>query len=386
MDMQYFVTDNIKDFKCIADKCPDTCCSGWLIEVDEKSLEKYSKVAGDYKKVIDERIDCSEKVFRQKANGDCSFLCENKLCNMYSVLGEEYLCDTCRLYPRHIEEFENVREMTLSISCPEVARQLMKRTDPVIFEEGRQYFEKESDCAEVEVFEDFDRQLYEKLLSAREDMLAVLKNREHSYESRAKQVISMASELQDELDDVFVDSGYGDLEPEHNRDYADECSSGSDNCGEFCEALYELSESLFGSLHELEHLKEEREEELLKAEAILFDCGEECWKAERCAFREYCHTQGINLEIMREQLATYYICAYFCGAVYDDYVFAKAFGAIANTLLIENMWLAKWIELGHQCSEEDIVRIVYEYARELENSNPNLIKMDEMMDEYITRV
>lgn len=372
--MQYFVTNNLKEFKCIADKCPDTCCAGWLIEIDEASLEKYSSVEGDYRRVLEERIDRSENVFRQKTNGECSFLCENKLCDMYSVLGENALCDTCRLYPRHIEEFENVREMTLSISCPEAARLLMKRTEPVMFvESGGEEFSspeesKGQKCEELavkesckdseEVFDDFDNLLYEKLLSVREDMLKILRDRSHSYAFRAKRVADMAVGLQNELDGMESDD-----EPQ-------------------TESVYELSKSLFMCLYELEHLKGNREEELRKAEKILFAGGEEYWNSERKAFEVYCMEQGNNPDIMREQLAAYYISAYFCGAVYDDYVFAKAFGAVAHTLLIENMWLAKWIELGHKCSEEDIVRCVYEYARELENSNPNLIKMDEMLDEY----
>lgn len=55
------------------------------------------------------------------------------LCEMYVNLGEKSLCKTCRLYPRHVEEFEDVREITLSVSCPEVARILMEKKEPVRF-------------------------------------------------------------------------------------------------------------------------------------------------------------------------------------------------------------------------------------------------------------
>ena len=37
------------------------------------------------------------------------------------------------MYPRHVEEFEDVREMTLSVSCPEVARILLGKKEPVRF-------------------------------------------------------------------------------------------------------------------------------------------------------------------------------------------------------------------------------------------------------------
>lgn len=32
-----------KDFKCIADKCPDSCCKEWDVVVDDDSYIKYKK-------------------------------------------------------------------------------------------------------------------------------------------------------------------------------------------------------------------------------------------------------------------------------------------------------------------------------------------------------
>lgn len=37
-----------KNFKCIADKCPDTCCAGWEIVADGESLARYEKLTGDF--------------------------------------------------------------------------------------------------------------------------------------------------------------------------------------------------------------------------------------------------------------------------------------------------------------------------------------------------
>ena len=35
-----------KEFSCIADACPDTCCAGWQIMIDDKSLRKYRRFKG----------------------------------------------------------------------------------------------------------------------------------------------------------------------------------------------------------------------------------------------------------------------------------------------------------------------------------------------------
>ena len=44
--MQITRPDYYKEFTCIADVCPDTCCAGWQIVIDEKSLKKYRRVKG----------------------------------------------------------------------------------------------------------------------------------------------------------------------------------------------------------------------------------------------------------------------------------------------------------------------------------------------------
>jgi len=381
--MQKYEINYISEFKCLASECPDTCCSGWMIEIDEASLVRYEKVEGSYKGVLQERIDSDEKVFRQKANGDCAFLCENKLCDMYTNLGEESLCDTCRLYPRHIEEFENVREMTLSNSCPEVARFLMQY-------DGQAYFVKVNESEIQEVFDDYDIDLYETLVAARGRLIDILQDRELSiYESAAK-VIVFASRLQDEVDwrveDAQDDAEY-DLEGDAEDDIVSRIKVSDADCEKLLplfandENGYDFMRNIFSCLRELEHLKDERENILFEAESALYDKGEEQWAKNRRLFEIYCSDNKLNLETKLEQLMVYYVYAYFCGAVYDNYIFAKIMGAVSHTLLIRELWLAKWLENNKCISEADMAKVVYEYARELENSNPNLIKMDEMMDE-----
>lgn len=55
-------------------------------------------------------------------NGWCPFLDQNKLCDIYSELGEEALCEVCTEYPRFVVEYGDVREKSLSVSCEEVGR------------------------------------------------------------------------------------------------------------------------------------------------------------------------------------------------------------------------------------------------------------------------
>ena len=130
--MQITRPDFYKEFSCIAGSCPDTCCAGWQIMIDKKSLKKYQKLKGPFRNRLHNDIDWSEQAFRQYDHR-CAFLNEENLCDIYSEAGADMLCDTCRKYPRHIEEFEGLREYSLSLSCPEAARIFLSHKNKISF-------------------------------------------------------------------------------------------------------------------------------------------------------------------------------------------------------------------------------------------------------------
>ena len=94
--MQYTIPDYYDDFSCIGGACPDTCCAGWQIVIDENSLEQYKSVEGPFGNRLKNEIDWKEKVFLQY-QGDCCFLNEDKLCDIYAEIGKDKLCKTCRV-------------------------------------------------------------------------------------------------------------------------------------------------------------------------------------------------------------------------------------------------------------------------------------------------
>ena len=165
--MLYVKPNYYNKFKCIADKCEATCCAGWQIVIDEDSLEQYKAEERPYGEVLRQRIDWEEGIFKQDSCKRCAFLKEDGFCEMYQELGEKSLCMTCTNYPRHIEEFENLREITLAISCPEAARIILEQKEPVTF------WEEETD-EEDEEFEDFDPFFFSYLEDARAIMLSIL--------------------------------------------------------------------------------------------------------------------------------------------------------------------------------------------------------------------
>ncbi len=54
-------------------------------------------------------------------------LTENHLCKVVLRLGPQYLCDTCRTYPRMSRQYGSFMEEYLLMSCPEVIHMLMQK-------------------------------------------------------------------------------------------------------------------------------------------------------------------------------------------------------------------------------------------------------------------
>lgn len=119
-----------KKFHCIAGACPDTCCAGWEIPVDKASERRYrqARKSGDI-----QNQDFARKLKKHVKHGriisedvTCPFLNQDGLCEMYIELGSESLCHTCARHPRHMEDYGNLHEMLLLLSCPEAARLILE--------------------------------------------------------------------------------------------------------------------------------------------------------------------------------------------------------------------------------------------------------------------
>lgn len=336
--------DGYDKFRCIADKCHKTCCSGWQIVIDEKSLLKYRKADKEKgNRYFEEKVDKSEECFRQRSNGDCAFLLENGLCQMIISCGEEMLCDTCRLYPRHIEEFPGTREYSLSASCPVVANMLMERKQLLTFKENCD--EEKDDISE---YGDFDEELYETLLSCRKEAFSIIQRNDIDFDTKCLRILKISSDTQDIMD------GW---EPDESAEF-----------------LVDLtSRPLFGLLLRLEPLQPSFREKVKRAEEDLFSNG-----TPDCLPFEKAHPYW---QIQCENLLYYFLFTYMCGAVYDDYVFAMTAQAVYNSNMIKLLWVKEFNEKGRSLTKEEQAEIVCSYSRELEHSNENMILLEKLLDE-----
>ena len=389
--MQITRPDFYKEFSCIAGACPDTCSTGWQIMIDEKSLKKYKKFKGTFRNRLHNDIDWSEQAFRQY-DRRCAFLNEENLCDIYSEAGPDMLCDTCRKYPRHIEEFEGLREYSLSLSCPEAARIFLSHKNKISFI-TREVPSKE------ETYDEFDYFLFTALMDTRDYLFSIIQNRNVPMKLRRQKLLACAHDFQLALDKNKLFQ-WEDIRARHeksgftaefqakvrsrtagkgvttNKD-ADVMASDSNfrNCDS---ASLELRKQIWQTvIPQMEVLCPGWHEYLEETLTPLYDgdfTGEpDIYKSFIAAYPDW--------EIQEEQLLLYWIYTYFCGAVYDGQIFAKVKMAVVCTFMIHELAVGTYLKNGGSFSFDEMVSICYRFSRELEHSDLNLNKFEELMDE-----
>lgn len=156
--MNLYAPSYYKRFKCIADRCKNSCCIDWEIDVDEKTYEKYLSVGGYLKENIAESEGC--RYFELK-NGRCPHLLDNGLCRIIIDYGEDYIADICRDHPRFYNCISERREVGLGLVCEEAARMIIG--DDELFS-----LEKIGDCDDEPNDCDFDA------LPERDDIISLI--------------------------------------------------------------------------------------------------------------------------------------------------------------------------------------------------------------------
>ncbi len=373
--MRYLKPDYYDDFACVAGACPDTCCAGWQIVIDEDALDKYGEVTGDFGKRLVNSIDWQEGCFYQY-NRRCAFLNDENLCDLYTELGAEALCNTCKNYPRHTEEYEGLRELSLSLSCPIAAKMMLSQ------EKFPEFVEYEDDKEEelAEEFEDFDILMFTQLEDARAAVLKHLKDAEGSLEEKMNCYLQFAKDMQDCIDrgEYFeVDAVVRDFEMAQAKNHT--CFANKKV--EF-EHRYMHRKQLYQHIVELERLREEWTEVLKNVESVLYAEGQEKYKESVKRFETFLDSElkcRKRYEMIGVHLFVFFFYTYFCGAVYDDRIYSKMALAVESVRFIRELDLARWLEKG-TLTEADYVELAYRYAREIEHSDLNLEAMEDFVE------
>ena len=328
-----------KEFRCIADKCKDSCCIGWGIDIDEDTRAYYSGIEGTFGKRLRDALETDEEGvvgFKLREDGWCPFLNEKKLCEICITLGEEALSEVCTEYPRFTMEYGNVREKCLCLSCEEVGRLLFSEEGNVTFEEY-----EIADAWQEEEDTEREMELGGKLEN---ETIKILENREKSIFTRMAEVLTYCKEAQKQL---FG----GAPEEEEKADIGTPYEHFSERMRLF-EELEPFGET-WGDL--LAQMKQ------TFSSAEVYDrLHREFWEMNR--LWEYTY----------EKLMVYFLFRYFMRAVYDDNLFGKVQFAVLSVLAIIDLDVWRANCNGGTFSLKDRIETAALYAKEVEHSEENV--------------
>ena len=107
-------------FQCKADRCENTCCQLWTIDIDETTAKRYHTMTGSLGESLRQAITVDDEgshfIFSKK-QPMCPLLNEQGLCKVVLELGEGGLCDTCHMHPRFYKYIEDLELCGVGLSC-----------------------------------------------------------------------------------------------------------------------------------------------------------------------------------------------------------------------------------------------------------------------------
>lgn len=369
--MKIRVPEYFKEFKCIASECEDTCCAGWGIVIDDETYSKYQNVNGEFGDRLKSEIvhDAGENIFVLKGN-NCPFLNENKLCDIYNELGEDGLCYTCRQYPRYLEEFGSLREIGISLSCPEAARIILRDDKKVTFELS------END-EEVSGYNDINGRLYIELMQCRKIIFDILQNRNFELNIRVAIVLSFAKEIQDKIDESEIGEIKSVREKYSDESFIKEFLCDLEQYKNKEDYKYSNMKEYFNVFKNLKHINPNDPLGLDDAIRYFWQSEEdkEIYLSKNKAFNKYYEESMYKFE----HILVYFIFRYFMKAVFDYDVSAKVKTAIVSYLMIKELCIVRFTEEG-ELTDSDIVDIAHTYSKDIEHLEENIESLAEVFE------
>ncbi len=310
-----------QDFRCIAGGCRDSCCKGWEIDIDSDTAEYYRSIGGEFGKRLRDNI--RDGCFVLTEDERCPFLNGQGLCDIYTELGEENLCRICSDHPRYFEWFGSVKEGGVGLCCEAAAALILSRPFALC----------ETEVPDEDAAGDYDEELFELLLRAREDMFGVLLNEDIPLYEALCEVLDIAADAQSCID-------MPSDEPQ--------------TCSDTEAALH----GIFHCLSELEPIDGNWKPYISKCAEKLGCAAESC--------REH--------ETYLRRIALYLIFRYLMKSVYDGEVLGYAKFAAVSVIVISMLYRCSPAENGC-CSFTDCADIAKNYSKETEYCEENMAEL-----------
>lgn len=369
--------DYFDDFKCIAERCPESCCMGWKISVDKLSFRKYREIKGSFGKYLNHHI------VRDRKGGDtnyarmlldehkrCSLLDENNLCRIYINLGEKYLCNVCTRYPRIINRYGERYEISATISCPEIARLVVTHEQPITFnmteeevppahlpytkyseEYGQQLWDIRSLCIDIAQYRSIPT--WKRLVFIKQAMVKLenaLEN--HTYSAQDLEILTsyVANERSAQImDEMNVDRQIKRKFITDLITYRKTLGGFNSNFNNRIDNCIELFKKNNYSSEEIEQLEAEFEIYMSQRDYIL------------------------------ENYIVCYIFSRILSALWSHDLQKEVNMLIIHYISIKHILFVEWLHSNKQLKQQDYIDIVYSFSRGMEHSKVYLQKIEGML-------
>lgn len=371
--MELYYVNYYNQFRCIGPECEDTCCAVWGIEIDDKTCQKYKSCQGVWGDRFDAAID-EEQCFRMKEDSkECVFLNDRHLCEIQAELGEAMLCRTCRMFPRHMEDYGERREFMLSLACPEAARMILFKTEPaVLYKRVKERRIRKKD--------ETDKELLAALLKLRAGVLQLLRQSEAEFSVRISMILALGHDADSRIRKRDWD-GLAEVLARYTREGAAE---------RFAKKLLVIKaggriqrKKYLHMLEGLELLDEKWSVRLAETSHLLYEeISEEAYTE---LLNEFLAVEK-EQEYIYENIVEYFIYSYMAGAVFDSDAYTKVKFAVYSMLVIRELYLARYkknrMAGKNGLEDSERVELAYWYSREVENSQNNLDALDIVLEAH----
>ncbi|MST74486.1 YkgJ family cysteine cluster protein [Roseburia sp. MUC/MUC-530-WT-4D] len=351
------IPDFYEDFSCIADKCTDSCCIGWEIDIDEDTYEYYYGLEGELGERFRKNVfttEDGEYGLRLDPRGRCPFLDEKNLCDICSAYGEVALSEVCTEYPRTTIEYGNVMQKCLGLSCVEAGRMVFEKEEPITLVELQM---TSAECDEEE--DEADISWYHFLEYAQKKTFEILQDRRFTIWERMNHYLEYARKVQDVISEQDLD------DPDWNTEQIDyqmvevdqhmPAEESMDSFEQYQDRIYMLEQMDIlnaewrGVKNELAGQNEEAYLQGMKEWLASGDCVE----------RDY------------EHLLVYFNYRYLLRTIYDYNFLTRARLAVTYTRIIRDMDALRYRKQNGHYDRADRIDVVRIFSKEMEHSEEN---------------
>lgn len=383
MEIRY--PDYYKKFQCIAGTCPDTCCAGWEISVDPVSERRYQREA---KQKAHSNPAFAKKLKKHIKHGriisegaTCPFLNQEGLCEMYLELGPDSLCETCTRHPRHMEDYGNLHELVLLLSCPEVSRLVLEENESGWY--VRNLPERHGNM------EGIDEELLNILLKTREQIWQWSADESMSLDECLRCSVSLAHDVQRRLQSGNYEEAEHVLKryqvPDAARRLKRQLENKMEAWEEDAPKRFLLMSDWMEELAELDGISRDFPELLEQTRKTLYHSPDSrsFYEMRWAQMRDGSHAWARDFR----RVFSYYIYSFLLSALYDGDLLTKVKMAALLVMAMEECYMAEccqgkvWNEHQNENGELSLgfrVNVCHALARQIENSDENRAALEQV--------